>query len=50
MKCDKYGVALNVSNNGGYAPYEIPLYVCKSCYNKLKEGKKNELDCKRKEY
>lgn len=41
MKCDKCGVSLTVSNNGGFAPYGIPLYVCKSCYNKLKESEKD---------
>lgn len=38
MRCDRCGVTLTISNNGGYAPYGIPLYVCKYCYNKLKEG------------
>ena len=41
MKCDKCGVFLTISNNGGFAPYGIPLYVCKSCYNKLKESEKD---------
>lgn len=41
MKCDKCGVALTVSNTGGYAPYGIPLFVCKSCYSKLKESEKD---------
>lgn len=41
MKCDKCGVPLTVSNNGGFAPYGIPLYVCKSCYNKLKESEQD---------
>ena len=41
MKCDKCGVSLTISNNGGFAPYGIPLYVCKSCYNKLKENEKD---------
>jgi DNA-directed RNA polymerase subunit M/transcription elongation factor TFIIS len=40
MKCDKCGVSLTISNNGDFAPYGIPLYVCKSCYNKLKESEK----------
>jgi DNA-directed RNA polymerase subunit M/transcription elongation factor TFIIS len=41
MKCDKCGVALTVSNTGGHAPYGIPLFVCKTCYNKLKESEKD---------
>lgn len=41
MKCDKCGIALTVSNTGGHAPYGIPLFVCKSCYNKLKESEKD---------
>lgn len=41
MKCDKCGISLTTSNNGGFAPYGIPLYVCKSCYNKLKESEKD---------
>lgn len=41
MKCDKCGVSLTISNNGGFAPYGIPLYVCKSCYNKLKESEQD---------
>lgn len=40
MKCDRCGVTLTISNNGGYVPHGIPLYVCKLCYNKLKEGGK----------
>ena len=41
MKCDKCGIALTVSNTGGHAPYGIPLFVCKSCYNKLRESEKD---------
>ena len=42
MKCDKCGVELTPGNDGGFAPYGIPMYVCKACYRKLKEseGKK----------
>lgn len=32
---------LTAENNGSFAPYGIPLYVCKSCYNKLKESEKD---------
>lgn len=41
MRCDKCGVVLTTENNGSFAPYGIPLYVCKSCYNKLKESEKD---------
>lgn len=41
MRCDKCGIALTVANTAGHAPYGIPLFVCKSCYNKLKESEKD---------
>ncbi len=45
MRCDYCNCQLTPANNGEYAPRGIPLYVCKACYQKLKnsEVKKEEL-------
>jgi len=37
MRCDCCNCLLTPANDGGYAPYGLPLYVCKACYQKLKE-------------
>lgn len=38
-KCDYCNCQLTPANNGGYAPHGLPLYVCKACYQKLKDSK-----------
>lgn len=45
MRCDYCNCPLTPANDGGHAPYGLPLYVCKSCYKFLKlerEKQKNE--------
>lgn len=39
MRCDYCNCQLTPGNNGGYAPNGLPLYVCKACYQKLKDEK-----------
>lgn len=38
MRCGYCGCQLTPANNGGHAPHGIPLYVCKACYQKLKDS------------
>lgn len=35
MRCDYCGVLITLSDGGRLAPYGIPLYVCKHCYQVL---------------
>ena len=39
MRCDSCNQQLTPANNGVFAPNGLPLYVCKSCYQKLKNSK-----------
>lgn len=39
MKCDYCGKSLSCFDEPKNAPYGIPLFVCKKCYEQLKKSK-----------